>query len=437
MLQHRIRYLVRFAAACLLAGLVPLAASAQSTDGYHSVQIIPVVVDSGSFVQRFNFQNNNGSDITLTPRFYPGNGATQLTPIVCPNILVPANGEAVVTSLRTLCPALGVGSQFGFLYLSHATGTGYLTYSAFSRVSNIAGAGFTVEGFPGSTFSSATSVVTGIRRLAASGNAPAYQTNCFLANMPVFGNSPIDTPVHYVIRNSAGAQIGSGDVTLSPGKLVRLLDIFAAGAVAPGDQDDAMITFVENGPAEPGLITFCTVQDNTSFGADFRIAKAARAVLPAFANPNPVAGPEDILAARDIVFDGVDVGTPFTIPAGAFNNLHVIGYHASDYVQCEIINPNTGLVAAASYGLEIRATDPGGATNAGGNNSVVVPDPGQGDSLFTGNRDDNEANGYTFLQVESNGQNTGSARPYKLRCRSGSGMTLPFITRYQVSGTQF
>ena len=435
--MFRIRSFAQLAGACLFAGLFASGVAAQSTDGYHSVQIIPVVVDSGSFVQRFNFQNNNGSDITLTPRFYPAVGATQLTPLTCPNLAVPANGETVVTSLRALCPALGVGSQFGFVHLSHATGTGYLTYSVFSRVSNIAGAGFTVEGFPASTFSSATSVVTGIRRLAASGGAPSFQTNCFMANMPVFDIPSVDTPVHYVIRNSAGAQIGSGDVSLAPGKMVRLSDVFLVGGVPAGDQNDAMITFTENGPNEPALINFCTVQDNTSFGADFRIAKGATTTLPPFVNPNQAVGPKDILVARDMLVDGAIIGTPFTIPAGAFNNVHVIGYHAPDYVQCEIINPNTGLVAATSYGLEIRAMDAGGNTGAGGNNSVVVPDPGQGDVLATGDKDDNDANGYTFLQVESNGQNTGSARPYKLRCRSGSGMTVPFIVRYQVSGTQF
>ena len=437
MFQNRIRLCLASTCSFVLACLLPCSAVAQSTDGYHAIQIIPVVVDSASFVQRFNFQNNNGSDITLTPRYYPGVGTSQATPITCPDLLVPANGEKVVTSLRTLCPALASGTQFGFLHLSHATGTGYLTYSAFSRVSNIAGAGFTVEGFPASTFSSATTVVTGIRRLAASGGAPAFQTNCFLANMPVFNTPLVDTPVHYVIRNSAGTQIGSGDVTLSPGKLVRLLDIFTAGGVAAGDQNDAMITFTENGPNEPALINFCTVQDNTSFGADFRIAKGATTSLPPFANPNQAPGPKDILVAREILVDGAIIGTPFTIPAGAYNNVHVIGYHAPDYVQCEIINPNTGLVAATSYGLEIRAMDASGNTGAGGNNSVVVPDPGQGDVLYTSDKDDNDANGYTFLQVESNGQNTGSARPYKLHCRSGSGTTIPFITRYQVSGTQF
>ena len=42
-----------------------------------------------------------------------------------------------------------------------------------------------------------------------------------------------------------------------------------------------------------------------------------------------------------------------------------------------------------------------------------------------------------FLQVESNGQNTGVPRPYRLHCRSGSGMNGLEIVRYQEPGTQF
>jgi hypothetical protein len=74
-----------------------------------------------------------------------------------------------------------------------------------------------------------------------------------------------DTPVNYVLYNSAGVQIGSGQQTLVPGKIVRLLDIFAAVGLPTGDYDNAMLKVVENGPDEPGVIAFCTVQDNTSF----------------------------------------------------------------------------------------------------------------------------------------------------------------------------
>ena len=46
-------------------------ALAQTTDGYHSIQIFPVVVDTASFAQRFKLRNPNTSSITITPRFYP------------------------------------------------------------------------------------------------------------------------------------------------------------------------------------------------------------------------------------------------------------------------------------------------------------------------------------------------------------------------------
>jgi hypothetical protein len=335
-----------------------------------------------------------------------------------------------------MCPALGAGSQFGFLHLSHVGSPGSATYSAFSRVSNIAGSGFTVEGFPASTFTSATTVVTGIRRLAASGGAPAFQTNCFLANMPLFDGSHADTQVDYVIRNSAGTQIGNGSVVLAPGALVRLLDVFAAGNVAAGDQNDAMITFTEMGASDPALMSFCTVQDNTSFGADFRVAKAAKAQQVGAIGFAPLSGPQDIFAPRDMMV-GNDGIRDFTIPPGGYNNVHVISYHSNDYGQCELINGNTNQPAVAAYGLEIRAMDAGGVTTAGGNDSVVVPDPSKGNTLYFGDKDDSPANGRVLLQVESNGQNVFASRPYKLRCRSGSGMSIPCIVKYQQATLDF
>ena len=48
-------------AAAMLACAAPVAA--QSTDGYHSLQVFPVVVDTASFAQQFNF---------TTPNLFPG-----------------------------------------------------------------------------------------------------------------------------------------------------------------------------------------------------------------------------------------------------------------------------------------------------------------------------------------------------------------------------
>jgi hypothetical protein len=162
-----------------------------------------------------------------------------------------------------------------------ATNGGLNVFSVFSRVSNIAGAGFTVEGFPATTFTSAYTTVTGLRRLAATPSAPAYQTNCFFANMETYGGSPpVSTSIHYDLYNGTNFLQGQGDLVLPAGGFVRYLDIFSQAGAPPGDGDDYWIRVHPTTFDGAGLITFCTVQDNTSFGADFRIAKMTIGVTP-------------------------------------------------------------------------------------------------------------------------------------------------------------
>jgi len=80
-----------------------------------------------------------------------------------------------------------------------------------------------------------------------------------------------------------------------------------------------------------------------------------------------------------------------------------------------------------------------GETAAGGNNSVVVPDPAQGDGNgYLGDKNDGwQANFRVAIEVGSNGQNAAMERPYKLRCMSGSGFNLLDLIEYQVPGTTF
>ena len=425
-------------AAFLLAGSVlARPAAAQSTDGYAAIQVFPVVADTAVFVQSFYFHSNNSVAITLTPKYFPAYDATAapttVTPITCPQVTIPAFGSTTVDSLRTLCPALPDGSQFGFLSMNQDS-PGFLTYAAFSRASNKQGAGFSVEGFPASTFTGARSVVNGIRRLAAADGSPAFQTNCFIGNINEQDNGSPSAAINYGIVSSTGTVLGGGALNLLPGKMVRLLDVFAVAGVPAGNQDNVRFIVDETSPDEPGLISFCTVQDNTSYNADFRIAKQSISILPG--NPT-VRGAQDIFVGRDIVMTEDVLGRPFTIPAGAFHNTHLLYLHQPDRGQCEIIDPNTNVVALPSYGLEIRAVVDGG-TAAGGNNSVLMPDPAQGDDFYFGDKIDGyKANMRVAIEVGSNGQNTAAARPYKLHCRTGSGSNLLDIIEYQVPGTTF
>jgi hypothetical protein len=409
------------AAGLCAAGFTSHDAFAQTTDGYHTIQIFPVVVDTASFTQRFTFRNSNATSITIQPRYYPAETTSQGTPFNCPSFAVAANTVVGFATLRAMCPALAGGSQFGFLRV-YETHSANLPFAAYSRVSNAAGAGFSVEAFPANTFTSADAVAIGLRNLAASGGSPAYQTNCFIGNMSEHSaTTGVSTNIGYTLYSSTGVSLGSGSVNHTPGKMTRILDIFASvGAV--GNHDNAMIQFHETGTGEPGLITFCTVQDNTSFGADFRIAKQEEGIDGPYAG----IGSQDHLTTRDS-YVGSDVKMPgdvsartYAIPAGLSRNTHVVYFRHPDWVSCEIINPSTGVRALSTYGLEMRMADAEGALVAGGDEIYGIS------TFFTGDKaaHNTGSNGRFTIEVESAGTNSANNRPYQLHCESGSGHTL-------------
>jgi hypothetical protein len=420
-------------AAMAVTGFLP--AHAQSTDGFHSIQIFPVVVDSAAFTQRFTFTNPDlDRPAFITPRYFPGVGTTQAAPLDCPPFTIPKNSLVEFTSLREICPALAAGSQFGYLY-TNETNVGNRIYAAFSRVSNPSANGFSVEAFPAHTFTSADVVVTGLRRLSAGVGTPAFQSNCFLGKLK--DDSAPDTGatrVDYTVRDNTGTQIGASFVDLAPGRLTRLLDVFAAAGAPAGDYNDATITFHENGTGEPGLMTFCTVQDNSSFGADFRIAKQEMGKSTPFSG----IGSQDDHVSRNSTVSAEAVTSTgaraFAIPAGQATNTHVMYFRHPDWVQCEIIDPATLVRALPGYGLEMRLVAQNGTgVIAGGAGSQ-----GFG-KIYLGDKADrnNGANTRYSIQVESNGANEASPRPYRLHCQSGSGHTMGDLVRYQTPGNQF
>jgi hypothetical protein len=105
-----------------------------------------------------------------------------------------------------------------------------------------------------------------------------------------------------------------------------------------------------------------------------------------------------------------------------------------DFLSCELINPSTGQRATPAYGLEMRvADDSDESTIVGGNNSVAIPNTGT--SIEIGDKADGAgsggANAWPIIEVESNEQNTGANRPYRLHCRSGNGATGLDVIRYK------
>ena len=431
----------------LAAGLGLLAltgsttAAAQSTDGFHAIQIFPVVVDSGAFTQRFTFKNADAANaVVVAASYFPASGSAQAVLQACPDFTIPAGGQKVFASLRAVCPSLAAGSVFGTLYTYTTTNavvgnTSNYLYSGYSRVSNPSGNGFSVEAFPAHTFTAADTIVTGLRRLAATGSNPAFQTNCFIGSVQeLTPGTNYNSTITYKLYNSANVQIGTGTFNLLPGNLVRLLDVFAAAGAPAGDYDDAYLVVGESGNGEPGLMTFCTVQDNSSFGADFRIGKQ----LQGYGTQYSGIGAQDDHVSRNTTV-GYDIrmvgdagaGRQFSIPAQTVGNTHVVYFRHPDWIQCEIVDPATHVRATAAYGLEMRMLDQNLTILAGGNG---VQGFGR---IYLGDKTDrnNGTNARYTIEVEDAETNSTAVRPYQLHCQSGSGHTLGDIVKFNIPAT--
>ncbi|MBC7657976.1 MAG: hypothetical protein H7147_12505 [Frankiaceae bacterium] len=417
------------AALSLLLGIVGHSALAQTTDGYHTIMVFPLVVDTASFTQRFQFRNPNDEAINIETKYFPANGTAQAAPLSCNPVNVAAGKMTVVLTLKALCPGLNpVGSHFGFLYTRESSATKSLPYTGFSRVANPQGLGYTVETFPPHTFTSADSAVIGIRRLAATASTPAYQSNCFVGNLnDVNAITQTNLRVHYTVYDDTTAKVAEGDINLLPGKMQRMLDVFSyAGLGAVANYNDAQITFQEFSDVasdEPGMMAFCTVQDNTTVGSDFRIAKQERGA-GVLGYPGDRVGAQDNHVNRETLVTADGLSRQFTILPGANSNTHVMYFRHPDYIQCEILIG--GVRADPSYGLEMVLRNQDGDDIAGGQDQT-----GWG-RLYLG--DKTQVNGgsnsrYT-IEVQDAERNTGATRPYTLHCQSGSGHTLGDLIRY-------
>jgi hypothetical protein len=433
----------------LLAAVLPWAyapaAGAQSTDGFHEIQVFPVVVDSTSFTQRFSFRASSfdGSPAVLSPRYFPAQGTTQGTPIDCPSFEVPFGGKTF-DGLRAVCPSLAGGSQYGFLAIEQ-TSAKPIAFSGFSRVSNPQGAGFTVEAVPTHDFTAAFSTAAGLRRTAASAGAPAFQTNCFIGLVGEHGAVAQTTRVLVGLLDENGEQLGDAlSYYLLPGQMVRLLDVFSTVGAPPGDHDRATLVarqVMMDGDPRPGILSFCTVQDNTSFGADFRIAKQERGL---FSNGVPFGpGAYDGNAMRvslTYANPGTAGSSPFDLAVGSGQqNTHVFYFRHPDWISCELVGgPGNVTRLVPENGLEMRllAWSPadGWTPIAGGTGMVAW------DRLYLGDKRqrDEGFNTEYLLQVEDNAaMGVLGTVGYGLRCWSGSGHTRGEMILYHRAANDF
>lgn len=389
--MSKILYRVGLAAAASLA--FAGAASAQSPNGFASIVHIPVVVSTGTFRSTL-FVHNPGGTVSVDATYYGATGTADAgTPLNCGSHNIPA-GRTQSFDIADICGFSGA-SNFGTLRLVEQDNKDPHPIAAYTRVQSFSGNGFSIEGFPLAEFSNnlGPSVVLGLRRDAA---APGYGTNCFASSigepvnvsMSLFDgtNTALGTPYSFVL---------GGNATL------RVLDVFTAVGALAGDYSNVRAEFSlgTGNVGNPSFSAFCTVQNNTSFDADFRIAKTV--------------APDDQshLYFSDQLFDGL--GAPLVIPASG-KIVFAIAFKHPDYVQCKI----TGDGADKS---EIQIKDPSGAIVAGGDNVKLIPKFYLGDKTARGN------GGNGIWTVEMGSRDGLGDDKSRLRCFSGAGMTRPLV----------
>ncbi len=257
---------VRFGLAAVVLGWCSIV-TAQTTAGLSTTIVFPLSAQTPSFGGAITLYNPGPNALTASVSFYEGNNSSAPGAKVCNDVVVSSN-RSVQIMLATQC-ALAAGGHFGLLVIADKAVPQSHPFYGYMRVQTPQGQGFSVEGFPVTNFNNQVSHSVGLKRQAA---APTFQTNCFVASL--------DQPVSYELRlfnDTSGAQIGgtlSG--SLQPFQQFRYLDVFGPNGVnAPaGDQLNVRAQFTPTSGGNANLIGFCTVQDNTSFGADFRIAKS-------------------------------------------------------------------------------------------------------------------------------------------------------------------
>lgn len=380
------------AVACLaFSGTV----SAQSPSGFASIIHIPVAVNTASFASTIFVHNPNGTAVNAQ---FTYNGASiTVTPgaVDCGLHAIPA-GSTVSFDFGSLCP-LNAGSNFGTLRISE-TNNGNLPIAAYTRVqSPVAGNGFSIEGFPIGGFANDTgvSVVLGLRRDSA---PPGYQSNCFVSSI---GEA---VTVNVSLFDSGNTQIGTTQVVpLAAGDTVRLLEVFGAAGAPDGPYSNVRAEFRQDAATtgNPSYSAFCTVQNNTTFDADFRIAKAAT--------------PDDAtqLFAGNTNKDAF--GNNLQLPAGS---KQIFGWYVKhpDYLSCRLVGDNAD-------NAEIRVITPNGVIAAGGDD---INNTGE---FYTGEKStvNNGSNGLWRVEVGSRDGNGLPVGTYVLQCRAGNGSNQPIL----------
>jgi hypothetical protein len=212
------------------------------------------------------------------------------------------------------------------------------------------------------------------------------------------------TTIDLTLYDATGALLATlPQQSLAPREMRRFLDIFASAGLAAGDYSNVLAVMTEDQPgSEPGAILFCTVQNNTTFDGDFRIAKSF-----------PV---QDDHAFRALTESVDALGNVFTL--GAYpnsRNRHVVNFKHPDWVACAVSRIDGGNAGD----LEMRLVAPDALTVVAGGNAALGFAKTYLGAKSTRN---NGANGRWFIDVEAaTGGGVADGAQYSITCTSGSG----------------
>jgi hypothetical protein len=299
------------AAVCCALGAGP--ACGQTAFGSSTTIVFPLMANTNTFTSVVTLYNPNPADVTVSLDYF--DSVSVLPPAVpgakpCSDVVIPANGsvEFGVPAQCTLEPG---ANHFGQMIVSDVAGTNQIF--GYQRTSNNANAGFSVEGFPTANFATDTTNATGLRGTLPKlppAPTPLYQTNCFVA-----AQADSITYELKLLDGTTGAQIGNTlSGALNAFEHVRYLDVFEWASAPDGDYANVRAEFTRTSGGVAQMIGFCTVQDNATFGADFRIAKTTTPP-PVAITTVPWQGPMVTLFSNTLAYIFMGPTASVTLPA--------------------------------------------------------------------------------------------------------------------------
>lgn len=379
-------------------------AHAQSTAAAGSVVVVPAVAATASYSTEVIVRNPNSSAMTVNVSFYEAIESGSPGLHSCTPLSIPAN-EPVPFTLATQC-ALGGGGHFGMVVLEDAGTPQTHPFFAYSRAQTPGGNGFSVEGFPIGAFSGAVADVDGLKRQASS---PTYQSNCFIGALSEGFSYQItlwDATNHLVGLPITG--------TLAPFQNSRKLDVFAVAGAAAGDHAHVRANFSITSGGAPAMLAFCTVQESTFFGADFRIAKSIDAL-------NDGQRRVACIGQDDCNGTAVSATQPETVADATLRNVYSMIVTQPDFLRCDIV-----AAAGDLPNLKMRLRFPGDPFS-----STVVPGSSGAQSfyIFTGGRNavNNGVASRWFIDVETATNSTSVPIDFGVNCKSGNGTEIPWF----------